>query len=121
MAEGFGGPPELADVFAAMSVLGFDDPAPSRTYLARLDGVPVATSLGLVVDGILGIFNVATLEPARRKGIGRAVTLAALVEGAARGADIAVLQSSEAGHHVYEALGFRDFGTYRLLVHQAGE
>ena len=116
MAAGFGGPPELGDVFAAMSVLGFDDAAPSRSYLARLEGEPVATSLGLLVDDVLGVFNVATLEHARRRGIGRAVTLAAMVDGAARGARTAVLQSSEAGHHVYEELGFRDFGMYRLHV-----
>jgi ribosomal protein S18 acetylase RimI-like enzyme len=119
MAEGFGAPPELGDAFAAMSVLGFDDAAPSRTYLARLDGVPAATSLGFAVDGLLGVFNVATLDHARRRGIGRAVTLAAMIDGAARGARSAVLQSSEAGHHVYESLGFRDVGTYRMLVRQA--
>jgi ribosomal protein S18 acetylase RimI-like enzyme len=118
MAAGFGAPAQLGDVFAAMAVLGFDEAAASRTYLARLDGVPVATSLGLLVEDVLGIFNVATLEHARRRGIGRAVTLAALVDGPARGARRAVLQSSEDGHHVYEALGFRDFGTYRMLVRQ---
>jgi ribosomal protein S18 acetylase RimI-like enzyme len=116
MAEGFGAPPELGDVFQAMAVLGFDDDAPSRTYLATLDGVPAATSLGLLVEGVLGIFNVATVEHVRRRGIGRAVTLAALVDGAARGARTAILQSSDAGHGVYESLGFRDFGTYQLFV-----
>jgi ribosomal protein S18 acetylase RimI-like enzyme len=115
MAAGFGAPPELADVFDAMGVLGFDDDVPTRTYLATLDGVPAATALGLLVGEVLGIFNVATIETARRRGIGRAVTRAALVDGAARGARRAILQSSEAGHGVYETLGFRDFGTYSLF------
>jgi ribosomal protein S18 acetylase RimI-like enzyme len=116
MAEGFGGPASLGEAFTAFSVLGFEDAAPSRTYVARIEGRPVATSLGLVLGEVLGIFNVATIEDARRRGIGRAITLAALRDGAARGASAAVLQASDVGHGVYERLGFRDYATYQLMA-----
>ena len=68
---------------------------------------------------VLGVFNVATVPGARGRGVGRAVTLAALRDGAAAGCRMAVLQASEMGHPVYERLGFRDFGAYDIYVRDA--
>src|SRR4029078_5009494 len=59
MFAGFGMPDALFDAFAdrvSMSVVGPD--ASQRVVLARIDGRPVSTALGFVVDGILGIYNV---------------------------------------------------------------
>jgi ribosomal protein S18 acetylase RimI-like enzyme len=119
MYQGFGAPPILGEAFQALGALGYGDEVALRVFLARLDGVPVGTATGVVATDSLAIYNVATLPAARRRGVGRAVTLAAMRDGAALGCRIAVLQSSEMAHAVYEALGFRDFGTYRLFVRQA--
>ena len=81
--------------------------AMQTTYLARLDGVAVATSLGCLVDDTVAIFNVATASDARRRGAGGAVTAAAMADAQARGARWAHLESSEMGRSVYERLGFR--------------
>lgn len=112
MTEGFEAPPELGDAFRSLADLGFADANLQRAYLATLDDRPVATSLGVAAGDVVGIFNVATLPDARGRGIGRAITLAAMRDGAARGARRAVLQSSRMGHPVYERLGFRDVLTY---------
>ena len=77
------------------------------TYLARMDGRPVATSLGVVVDGVLGIYNVATASDSRRRGAGGAATAAAMAAAQAQGARAAILESSPVGLSVYERLGFR--------------
>jgi GNAT superfamily N-acetyltransferase len=77
------------------------------TYLAWLDGRPVATSLGMVVDGVVGIYNVATASDARRRGAGGAVTAAAMAAAQAQGARAAILESSPMGLSVYGQLGFR--------------
>jgi ribosomal protein S18 acetylase RimI-like enzyme len=77
------------------------------TYLARVDGRAVATSLGMLVDDVVGIYNVATAVEARRRGAGAAVTAAAMADARARGARWAILESSEMGRSVYERLGFR--------------
>jgi ribosomal protein S18 acetylase RimI-like enzyme len=119
MYEGFAAPPILGEAFEAFAALGFGDEVPLRVFVARLDGAPVATATGVVGDDALAVYNVTTLLAARRRGIGRAVTLAAMRDGESLGCRSAVLQSSEAGHGVYEALGFRDFGSYRLFVRQA--
>jgi ribosomal protein S18 acetylase RimI-like enzyme len=86
-----------------------------RVFLAHLDGRPVATALGFVLDGVVGIYNVATLADARRRGAGRAVTAAALADAARRGATDAILESSELGRSVYEHLGFRQIGSVTVL------
>jgi GNAT superfamily N-acetyltransferase len=87
----------------------------NRVFLAHLDGRPVATALGYTVDGVVGIYNVATLADARRRGAGGAVTAAALADAAARGATDAILESSPAGRSVYERLGFREIGGVTVL------
>lgn len=78
-----------------------------RTFLGMIDGRPVATSLGMVVDDVVGIYNVATVPDARRLGFGGAVTAAAMAYGRERGARWAILESSPMGVSVYERLGFR--------------
>jgi ribosomal protein S18 acetylase RimI-like enzyme len=107
MFEGFELPADIQPAFEERYVgFALGPRAIQRTYLGRLDGVPVATSLGFVVDNIVGVYNVATLEGARRRGVGSAVTAAAMSDGAAVGATTAVLESSEMGRSVYERLGF---------------
>jgi ribosomal protein S18 acetylase RimI-like enzyme len=116
VGRSFGAPPELANAMGRFAALGFADSNPMRSFLARLDGHPVGTALALRSGQDAGIFNVGTLEHARRRGVGRAITLAALADAKAAGCSHAVLQSSPAGHPVYESLGFRDFGRYRVYI-----
>jgi ribosomal protein S18 acetylase RimI-like enzyme len=86
---------------------------PLRDWIARLDGAPVAAAALFVAGGVAGIYNVATVPEARGRGIGRAITAAALAEGVARGQRTAVLGSSEMGYPVYRRLGFREVSRLR--------
>jgi len=61
----------------------------------------------MLVDDVVGIYNVATAVEARRRGAGAAVTAAAMADARARGARWAILESSEMGRSVSERLGFR--------------
>lgn len=87
--------------------IGFAEDAPEEHFIGLLEGNAVATASVMVVGGAAGIYNVATLEPARRRGIGAAMTAAAVRRGAGRGLDIATLQASTMGRPIYERLGFR--------------
>ena len=116
LVAGFGMPAPVGEAFGRFADLGFDDSLPTRGFLARLEGEPVATSLGVLAGGGLVILNVTTLAEARGRGIGRAVTLATMHAGAREGATLAVLQSTEPGFGVYRALGFEEFGRYRVLA-----
>ena len=116
MVEGFGMPAQIGDAFMPYAELGFGDELPTRSFLVRMNGRPVATALAVFVGDGMVISNVATLPDARNRGLGRAVTLAAMHAGARAGARIAVLQSSEMGLNVYRRLGFEEFGRYKVLA-----
>jgi GNAT superfamily N-acetyltransferase len=115
MELGFGMPPKIGDAFMRYADLGFGDDLPI-TFLVRMAGRPVATSLGFVAANGIEIANVTTVPDARSRGLGRAVTLAAMHAGARAGATIAVLQSTEMGHSVYRKLGFEEFARYRAAT-----
>lgn len=116
LVEGFAMPPEIGDAFVPFGDLGFGEELPTRPLLARLDGRPVATALGALAGGGVVISNVTTVSEARGRGLGRAITLATMHAGAAAGARLAVLASTEMGHSVYRRLGFEEFGLYRVAA-----
>ena len=95
----------LFDLFAAVAF----EPV-VQCYLAVLNGQPVGTSQLFLSAGVAGIYNVTVLPEARGRGIGAAVTLAALREARQRGYRISILQSSRLGYPVYRRLGFQDYG-----------
>jgi GNAT superfamily N-acetyltransferase len=86
------------------------DPDAFHLLLAAGDGETVATALAFDADGDRGIYNVATLEHARRRGLGTALTAALVHDALAHGCRTATLQSTEMAERVYAAVGFRDLG-----------
>lgn len=98
--------------------LGLHDTLPIRHYLALLDGEPVATSMLALASGVAGVWNVATLPARRRRGIGTAITGAALLDARAAGYDVGVLLSSKQGFGAYERMGFRQHCTVAQYLYQ---
>jgi ribosomal protein S18 acetylase RimI-like enzyme len=81
-----------------------------HVLIAGLDGVGVAAAMAFDRDGDCGIYNVATLEHARRRGLGTALTALLAHDARARGCRTASVQSTPIAEGVYAALGFRDLG-----------
>ena len=117
-AEGFGSKQSTSElVFDIEPKLGFGEHLPRRSYVGYLNGKPVSCSLLLMTSGVTGLFCVATIPEARRKGIGALISLAPLKEARERGYRVGVVHSSKMGYGVYRKIGFEDYckiGMYRL-------
>lgn len=100
---------------AVMGPATLADPA-AAIYVGYTDGVPVTAGLGYRTGATIGVYNIATVAAARRRGYGAAMTMRIVDDGAAAGCDVAVLQSSEMGYPVYERLGFRTVVSYRAWI-----
>lgn len=84
--------------------------------VAREAGETVATALAFDWDRDCGIFNVGTVERARRRGLGTALTVLQLHDAIARGCTTASLQATRIAEGIYAAVGFRDLGQIREYV-----
>ena len=86
-----------------------------RYFIGRVLGQVVSASIGVISDGVVGIFGVATKPAYRRRGYGTAMTWVAL-----RCASTlpAVLGPSDAGEPLYRKMGFRDFHQFRMWRRQ---
>jgi ribosomal protein S18 acetylase RimI-like enzyme len=114
---------EFADVIAVLEPLGmrgifasaferigardgWSVSVPAQHFVGRAaDARPVACATLCTAGDAAGIYAVAVAEDARRRGYGRAISLAALQAGADRGHRFGVLQSSMAGFGVYRGIG----------------
>jgi GNAT superfamily N-acetyltransferase len=83
-----------------------------QLFVGTLEGKPVGTSIAIRSGDASGVYNVGTLSQARRRGIGSAVTWAAVGAGRAWGCDTIVLQSSVMGLSIYAEMGFRTVAPY---------
>jgi GNAT superfamily N-acetyltransferase len=86
------------------------DHAAFHVLVARLDGQDVAAAMASDHGGDCGIYNVTTLERARRRGLGTALTAVHLHDALAWGCQTASLQSTQMAERVYAAVAFRDLG-----------
>jgi ribosomal protein S18 acetylase RimI-like enzyme len=114
-------PDDLRTVMAA-SWLQVHLHPPIQAFLGRLGGEAVATALLFPVPtagdlgGVVGMYDVSTLPRMRRRGIGRAMTAAALRGAQQLGYTTAVLGATSMGLSLYRGLGFRRRATYRTYV-----
>jgi ribosomal protein S18 acetylase RimI-like enzyme len=99
---------------------GYDEADAVQNYLAYLEGTPVAVCSVGYGAGVAGIYNVGTLEQARGRGIGRAITLRSLLDARERGYRVGVLEASGMGYNVYRQLGFEDYCQMELYLYMPG-
>ena len=97
------------------------DHAAFHLLAARIDGEMVAAALAYDFGDDTGIYNVGTVERARRRGLGTALTAAQVHDARARGCRTASLQSTPMAEHVYSAVGFRDLGRILEYVPPKGD
>ena len=87
-----------------------------RSVVAYIDGEPVAAAQTLLSHGIAGVYWVGTLEPARGKGLGEAVTRAVTNLAFDLGAACNTLQASVMGAPIYLRMGYETIYHHRAYV-----
>ncbi|WP_141620414.1 GNAT family N-acetyltransferase [Myxococcus sp. AB036A] len=105
--------PHVLDFYARTAHVALAPDSPIRFFVGYLDGEAVAASECHHAWGVAGLYSVATVRHARRRGIGAALTLAPLLDAREAGYRTATLQASAQGQGVYSRLGFVPQGTFR--------
>lgn len=89
----------------------FDDTLPMREgcagWVGYCDGEAVSTVATTTGEGVIGVYNVATLPEFRQRGFGEAVTRYAIARAKeSSGIDRTVLQATRHGLALYERMGY---------------
>ena len=109
LCDAFGAPYAFGEAFADLaSAIGLGRSSPFRHFLGRLNGEPIATCSLFFGAGVAGIYDVGTVPERRHRGVGGAITRAAIAEAAASGYRMAILHSSALGTSMYRGIGFED-------------
>jgi GNAT superfamily N-acetyltransferase len=115
-AAGFGMPVEWLEAIITADLAR----CPGVTiYVGYTEGVALTTGLGIRTGMTMGIYTITTLEGARGRGYGAAMTMRLVEDGVMAGCDVAILQASDMGKPVYERLGFRTVVQYMGYVDPA--
>lgn len=112
----FGIPAEAAEAVGRMEAARPGPPGSLVRLAGRIGGQLVGTSALLDRHGVAGIYIVTTPAAHRRRGIGTALTAAALLAGRDRGLRTGILQATHDGVPVYRRMGFTTVGEYRLMT-----
>lgn len=115
-AAGSGFDPDVADRLFPPELLGESG---LTSYVGWLGRAPAGAALVHLDDRGAGLYWVATVPSARRRGVATAVLTRAL-EDARTNADFAWLQASSVGRPLYERLGFRWAGDWTVWTRPTG-
>lgn len=86
-----------------------------KCWVGYVEGLPVTTAATLVSDGVIGLYNIATVPGYRGRGIAEAMTRHVVAVTRAEAGDLPlILQATSLGMRMYNRLGFRE--TTRILV-----
>ena len=107
--NGYGIPDTFARPIMTPAMLANDSLA---IYTGLLDGTPVVSGFGVRTGRTIGVYNIATVPDARRRGFGEAMTARIAADGGASGCDLAILQASTMGFPIYSRMGYRTVVEY---------
>lgn len=116
-ASGFQLPLEAADGYIRF-VESYGYGPSHRWFLGSLDDVAASVALVVMHERVAAVYCVATLPGMRGRGLGKAVTLTALLAAKEAGYEVAVLEASDMGLPVYTKLGFRELCKLRTMTWQ---
>jgi GNAT superfamily N-acetyltransferase len=88
-----------------------------KGYVAYVGGKVAAIAAMVAAADAIGVYSLATLPEFRRRGYGEALLRAASADTASRtGLTRLVLQSTDAGYHLYKSMGFREATRFNVYL-----
>jgi GNAT superfamily N-acetyltransferase len=111
----FGVPPDQFGPVTRLEEQRPDQDGRLVRFAGWLDGRIVGSAALLDHCGVAGIYAVTTVDGYRRRGIGAALTAAALRVGRERGRRVGTLQASSMGRPVYRRMGLQVVAEYRVF------
>lgn len=106
----------LAPGLATYLPASFPDDVDVRVFSAWVDREPAGVSIAIRTGEASGVYGVGTLPQFRRRGVGTALSWAAVSAGREWGCEAIVLQATAAGLPVYERMGFRSIVRYATFT-----
>jgi ribosomal protein S18 acetylase RimI-like enzyme len=97
-----------------INVLKQKIPHALKLYLGFYQENPAAAAMIIQHHDIISMHWIGTIPEFRNKGLGYAITLAALHDAKNAGCIQAVLMASPAGKPIYERLGFKEYTLYTI-------
>jgi GNAT superfamily N-acetyltransferase len=85
----------------------------------NIDGAPLAFGRAVMIDGLLGVFQIATAPSMRRQGLGRKIVTSLMAWGRKQGAMRAYLQvvaTNLPARTLYQGIGFKPLYPYTYYV-----
>jgi hypothetical protein len=89
----------------------------SKHYIAIWNDQPVSIASVLYECGVAGVYNVATIPSARKKGIANSIMAKCLLDSVEKGYQYSILHSTAKGRSIYLKLGYEEkfiFNRYLL-------
>lgn len=117
LAEGFEMPLEVIRPVLGPAILERPD---VTFYVGLEDGRPVTSGMSVRTGRTVGVYSIATLPDARRRGHGAAMTARVVQDGVRAGCEVAALQASDMGAPIYQRMGFRTVVEYSGYIDPEG-
>jgi ribosomal protein S18 acetylase RimI-like enzyme len=119
LAQDFGeGEREARWVQEIFGLIGLHEESAWQHLVGYVEKVAVATATLLITGQTVGLYFIATAPAWRRRGLGGAITAAALEVAREREAEYAVLSASTMGYPVYRRVGFFDLANIGIYTWQ---
>ncbi|MDP9342598.1 MAG: GNAT family N-acetyltransferase [Actinomycetota bacterium] len=96
--------------------VGYAPDAPLQRFVGLVEGRAVASSGAMLGGGIAGIYSVSTAPALRGRGIGAAMTSAAMLRARELGYRVAMLGSAARALPLYRRIGFRPVCTVTMYL-----
>lgn len=87
---------------------------PSTFFIGYMNDKAISMSSSYCQEGLASIFDVIVLPEARGKGLGKGMTLQAMVDAQIKGFNQCILTATNNAKYLYQKLGFRDLKTMKV-------